>query len=229
MPIAGFRALQARIASTRKVKDALTQLFHARAKQAVGQLRSVSKAFAEELESRPDPYHTCGQLASLYLVGNSERGDGKLRNVLEGISWDMKDASESLGRRIYEMDVRRQKPGDLHWAFYSYHADYQLLLAGTKRLAALLEVDLSADSRFVQWQRLDDDFTSKLRDVLAMPEMADLRDMLEAEGWTRRRPALAPVRARARWRRAGRGFPGSPASADDAARASRRRRFRARR
>lgn len=176
-------ATLAKVEETRKVKDALTELFHARLKQAVSQLRGITTAYADELEKRPDPYLTLGQLVQLHWVAHSERGEGNLRRVLEGVMWDWPEASASSRRFVYDMDVRRQEPSDLHWALYFYYVEYRILLAGTKRLARLLEVDLARDERFARWGKLDDELTSELRTILARSEMASLRTMLEDEDW----------------------------------------------
>jgi hypothetical protein len=177
------RAEQERQAATRKVKDALTQLFHARARPAATKLREIVSSFAEELKGRPEPFPTCGMFTDLYVVREFERAEIKLRRALEGILWDWKEIqkpeSEGLRRRIYEMDVEKQTAHDLGLEFYLYYSDYQILHLMAERLALILGIDPENNDRFAEWRKLDEGLTSRLRDVLAYPELASFRDDFE--------------------------------------------------
>jgi hypothetical protein len=181
-------AKEEEMANTRRVKDALTELFHARMKQAVAQLRGITTTLAADLEALPEPHHTVGQLVRLHWVDSSARGEGKLRTTLEGLMWDDPKASASLRQFVYERDIERQSTSELHWEFYLFYVDYRILVAATQRFARLAEVDLASNPQFVEWQRLDDALTIRLRDVIAKPEMAGLRERLEEGSWIGKYP-----------------------------------------
>jgi hypothetical protein len=163
------------------VKNALTELLHARARPSAVRLRGIVAGFADRLKEMPDPYYTVGQLVQLHWVKKSEREEGTLRGELEGFTWDMKDADDDFKKFVRDMDAEKQTPGALHWAFFRYYTDYKILLAGARRLARLLDVDLTTHTDFLEWRRLDDALSVQLRDVAARHEMAGLRELLEGD------------------------------------------------
>jgi hypothetical protein len=175
------RAEQQQQAATRKVKDELTHLFHARAHPAARKLREIVSSLTEELKRRPEPFATSGLLAEAYALPNWERTEGRLRRALEGPLWDemQKPENEALRRFMYEMDIEKQTAHDLGLEFFFYYSDYRFLLFIARRLAPILEINPDHDERFVGWRKLDEELTSRLRDVLAFPELASFRDDFE--------------------------------------------------
>jgi hypothetical protein len=81
-------------AATRKVKDALTHLFHARARPAARKLRGIVSSLTEELKGRPEPLATSGMLTEVYALRDWERAEAKLGRALEGSLWDWEEMQE---------------------------------------------------------------------------------------------------------------------------------------
>jgi hypothetical protein len=176
-----------RVEATGRLREAMTQMFHAKARPAAEKLREIVSGFATALKERPEPYYTLGLMVEMYTLPGSERAENKLRTSLEGVAWDMDDeASEVFRRFVMELDNEKQTPHSLGLDLYFFYSNYRLLSAEAKRLARV--VDMSQDLQlpveviepmFKDWQRLDLELTSRLREVLASTELANLRDDFE--------------------------------------------------
>ena len=86
---------------------------------------------------------------------------------------------QTLRRFLYELDVKKKTAHELGLEFSFYYADYRFLLHIARRLALILGVNPDYDERFTEWRKLDEELTSQLRDVLALPELASFRDDFE--------------------------------------------------
>jgi hypothetical protein len=170
-------AEEERLASTRRVRDALIQLFHAKGKPAAESLRGLITELAAALRDQPEPSFTVGMLANTYIISEAERAQDKLRSKLEGFLWKDVESGEyvELARTVSERELTKQTPNGLGTQFFDFYFNYRLLIPMATRLAGIIGVDPSQDSRFIEWRRLDGEFTSRLREVTALPELASLR------------------------------------------------------
>lgn len=178
-------AEEARREATRQIKSEMTQLFHAKARPAVSRIRDILGGLATEMQERPNPYFTTGQMVETHLLRGIEEQESKLRRVLEGVFWEEREKGElgALDAFIAERDLDKQKPDDFGHEFYLYYGDYRILWAFVMRLSTMLDKDIEQDSRYLAWQGLDYELTTRLRELLARnPALvgfrADFEDMI---------------------------------------------------
>ncbi|MPZ16051.1 MAG: hypothetical protein GEU73_16795 [Chloroflexi bacterium] len=167
-----------RLNETREVRDALTQLLHARCRPAVQKLVALCQDLVGVLQERGEPAFSLGLLTEMYPLMEIEHAERKLRRRLEGVFWDETEHVE-LARFARDMDLEKQSASQLALDFFFYFVEYERLYWWVKRFAQILSIDSEDDRRFNDWRRLHEQVVDQLREILARPELGSLRDDFE--------------------------------------------------
>jgi hypothetical protein len=131
------------------------------------------------VDPRPEPYHAFGLVTEHFILREVRESVDEVRSSLEGGIWSLvqDEQSASLRRFAAESAVETNTAESFGTAFYSFYRDYRLLSPIAKHLATI--AGFAADPLFEEWRSLDERFTIKLRETIALPELAAQRDDFE--------------------------------------------------
>jgi len=117
----------------------------------------------------------------MFAVPEFEETERSLRRALEGTFW--KELEEGKDQKLAmfaaEMDLEKRTAEDYAGKFFTFYAGYRLLILLAEKLAGLLGIDPARDARLADLRNTDREFTSRLREVLALPELASYRSDFE--------------------------------------------------
>jgi hypothetical protein len=168
--------LQSQMDSTRKLKTALLEFFHAWANPAMQAALAVAKELHADMQQREEPWPTCAQLFQVSIMRGAESAEGELRTVLEGSVWDMTDI-ERLKAYQFEQDVKKQKPSEIAWAFHLYTMDYRVVVSWIVALATALRGDPDR-ATLQEWRKKDERYREHAQALLGMAELGEYRDAI---------------------------------------------------
>ena len=168
--------------SARLVRETLNQLFHAAMKPSGRELRRVLSSLSAQFRAKPEPYVTFADVVDLFVEDNLERGGTKVRAALEGTLWREREENpeyEQLARLAADLDLEKMKTADFALPVLDLYRTYRLDLRLAERLARLLQLDPKTDDAFLPLREADKHLTSRLREVLALSELATFREDFE--------------------------------------------------
>lgn len=177
LPKTRTKAEEQRREATRNIKGDMTRVFHVRVRPARDKLREIVNGLIVELKAGQEAWFLLGSLMNMFPNEGLTTSEHKLRRSLEGVMWEDAEKGEFKGGAfIRELDLDKQTPDGLAWDFWSYYADYRLLVNLARSISKLLPTNEQRQVRLVEFQTLDERLTESLRELLANPELATFRE-----------------------------------------------------